>query len=70
MKLVDKFTYLGSSVSSMEHDINRRLAEEWIAIDRLSVIWKPDLSDEIKSHFSGCVHTTIWRHHMDADKAN
>ena len=38
LKLVDKFTYLGSSVSSTETDTNRRLAKAWTAIDRLSVI--------------------------------
>ena len=40
LKLVDKFTYLGSSVSSTETDINTRLAKAWTAINRLSVIWK------------------------------
>ena len=38
LKLVDKFTYLESSVSSTEKDINTRLAKAWTAIDRLSVI--------------------------------
>ena len=38
LKLVDKFTLLGSSVSSTEKDINMRLAKAWTAIDRLSVI--------------------------------
>ena len=38
LKLVDKFTYLGSSVSSTETDINTRLTKAWTAIDRLSVI--------------------------------
>ena len=38
LKLVDKFTYLGSSVSSTETDINTRLAKAWAALDRLSVI--------------------------------
>ena len=41
LKLVDKFTYLGSSVS---------------------VIWKSDLTDEIKHSFfpcSGCITTTM-----------
>ena len=40
LKLVDKFTYLGSSVSSTEADINTRLTKAWKDIDRLSVIWK------------------------------
>ena len=35
LKLVGKFTYLGSSVSSNETDINTRLAKAWTAIDRL-----------------------------------
>ena len=51
LELVDKFTYLGSSVSSTETDINTQLAKAWIAIDCLSVIWKSDLSDKIKRSF-------------------
>ena len=51
LKLEDKFTYLKSSVSSMKNDINMRLANVWTAVDRLSVIWKPDLSDKIKHIF-------------------
>ena len=42
LKLVEKFTYLGSSVSSTETDINTWLAKAWTAIDRLLVIWRPD----------------------------
>ena len=48
LKLVDKFTYLGSSVSSTEKDIDTRLTKAWIAIDRLSIIWKSDLTDKMK----------------------
>ena len=36
LKPVDKFTYLGSSVSSTENDINMRLAKAWTAVNRLS----------------------------------
>ena len=52
LKLVDKFTYLGTSVSSTEIDINMQLAKAWTAMDRLSVIWKSDLTDKIKRSFS------------------
>ena len=38
LKQVDKFTYLESSVSSMEDDINTRLAKAWTAIDRIEVL--------------------------------
>ena len=51
LKLVDKFTYLGSRVSSIETDIDTRLTKAWTANDRLSVIWKSDLTDKIKRSF-------------------
>ena len=51
LKLVDKFTYLGSSVSSTEKDIDTRLTKEWIAIDKLLIIWKSDLTDKMKCSF-------------------
>ena len=51
LKLVDKFTYLGSRVTSTETDINTRLAKSWAAIDSLSVIWQSDLTDKIKNSF-------------------
>ena len=51
LKLVDKFTYLGSSVSSTEKDIDTRLTKAWTAVDRLSIIWKSDLTDKIKRSF-------------------
>ena len=38
LKLVDKFTYLGSSVSSTEKNIDMRRAKACTAIDRISVI--------------------------------
>ena len=51
LKLVDKFTYLGSSVASTEKDIETRLTKAWIAINRLSIIWKSDLTDKMKRSF-------------------
>ena len=51
LKLVDKFTYLGSSVSSTEKDIDKRLTKAWTAIDKLSIIWKSDLIDKMKRSF-------------------
>ena len=70
LKLMDKFTYLGSRVSSTENDINTRSAMTWTAIDRSSVILNSELSNKIKSIFAtnGWVTTTIWMHYMDADK--
>ena len=51
LKLVDKFTYLGSSNSSTEKDIDTRLMKAWTAINRLSIIWKSDLTDKMKHSF-------------------
>ena len=51
LKLVDKFTYLGSSVASTEKDIDMRLMKAWTAINRLSIIWKSDLNDKMKRSF-------------------
>ena len=51
LKLVDKFTYLGSSVSSTEKDIDTQLTKAWTAIHRLSIIWKSDMTDKMKRSF-------------------
>ena len=51
LKLVDKFTFLRSSVSLTETVINMRLAKTWTALDRLLVIWKSDLTDKNKMQF-------------------
>ena len=59
LKLVDKFTYLGSSVSSTEKDIDTWLTKAWIAINRLSVIWKSDLTDKMKRSFFQAVVVSI-----------
>ena len=50
-KLVDKFTYLNNSDSSSENEVNMRLGKMWTAIDRLSIIWKSNLSNKIKRDF-------------------
>ena len=59
LKLVDKFTYLGSSVSSTEKDIDTWLTKAWTAIDRLSIIWKSDLTDKMKRSFFQAVVVSI-----------
>ena len=51
LKLVDNFTYQGSSVSSTEKDIDPRLTKAWTAIDRVLIIWKSDLTDKMKRSF-------------------
>ena len=55
----DKFTYLGSSVESIEKDIETRLTKAWTAINRLSIIWKSDLTDKMKRSFFQAAVTSI-----------
>ena len=65
LKLMDMFTYFRSSVSSTEIDINAWLVKSSITIDRLSVIWKSDLSVFFLS--SSRVSTVVWMHHTNVD---
>ena len=46
-----RFTYLGGSVSSTEKDIDTWLTKAWTPIDKLSIIWKSDLTDKMKRSF-------------------
>ena len=46
--LFNPFSYLGCSISSTESDINMHPAKASTAIDRLSIIWKSDLSHILK----------------------
>ena len=59
VKLVDKFTYLGSSVSLTENDIDTRPRKAWTAIDRLSIIRKSDLTNKMKPSFFQAAVTSI-----------
>ena len=59
LKLVDKFTYLGSSVESTEKDIETRLVKAWTAINRLSIIWKSNLTDKTSILLYGCTTWTL-----------
>ena len=59
LKLVNKFTYLGSRVSSTENDINTLLEKAWTTTGRLSVIWKSYLSVKLKHSFFQAVVVSI-----------
>ena len=59
LNLMDKFTHFEISVSYTENDINTQLAKAWTSIDRLLIIWKPNLSNEIKCNFFQVVVLSI-----------
>ena len=50
-KFVDQFIYRGNHISSTESNINIHIGKAWIAIDRLSIIWKSYPSDKIKRNY-------------------
>ena len=59
LKLIDTFTYLGSSVASTEKNIDTRLMKAWTAFNRLSIIWKSDVTDKMKRSFFEAAVTSI-----------
>ena len=59
LKLVDQFSYLGSNISSTKNYVNILIRKAWIAIDRLSFIWKSDHSDKIKQEYFQAVVVSV-----------
>ena len=59
MKLVDQFIYLGSNILSTEKDVNIPMGKVWTTIDKLTTIWKSDLSDKIKRDFFSAVTVSV-----------
>ena len=67
LKLVDKFSYLGSSVESTEKDIDTRLTKAWTAIDYMEI--RPNRLNETQFlPGNGNIDTAIWLHYLDANK--
>ena len=48
LEIVKEFTYLGALVSSTFEDIKRRIALAWTAQNKLTKIWKSNLSRSFK----------------------
>ena len=58
-------TYASSiwgSISSTEKDIDTRLTKSWTAIDKLSIIWKSDLTDKMKRNYFQAAVMSILLH--------
>ena len=63
-KLMDKFTYLDSSISSTESNVN--ISQR---CELPKIIWKSNRFDKLGIlSSSGCVNTIVWRHHIDTEK--
>ena len=68
LKLVDKFTYIGSIVSSTEKDIDTRLMKAWTAIDSYRsygnqtwpIKWNT-FSSRQRSYRYCCMDALLWR---------
>ena len=48
LKNVDNFIYLGSEIESTDKEIKIIIAKSWVALDKLSSIWKSPLSTTLK----------------------
>ena len=59
LKLVDLLIYLGSNILSTESDVSKYICKAWTAFDRLSTVWKSDLSDKIKREIFQAVAGSI-----------
>ena len=59
LKSVDNYTYLGSEISSMDKEIKIRIAKSWSALDKLSSIWKSNLTATLKRNFFRAVVESV-----------
>lgn len=59
LKKVNDFVYLGSNIASTEKDVLIRMSKAWSALDRLKVIWKSTLSEQIKKNFFRAVVESV-----------
>ena len=48
LEVTNDFKYLGSWISSTEHDIKMRRALAWVALHKMMKVWKSTLNDNLK----------------------
>ena len=48
---MDDFQYLGSHIASTEKDVHVRLTKAWAALNKMNIIWKSNLSHNLKIQF-------------------
>ena len=68
LKLVDKFNYLKSSISSMKNGMSMQLVKAWTAIGYIKV--RPIQKKKKRNFFQEAALITLWMYHLDADKAS
>ena len=55
-----------SNIVFTKSGVNIHIGKAWTGVDRLSIIWKSDLSDKIGIFPScSCVTTTVWLHYLN-----
>ena len=59
LKSVDNYTYPRSEISSIDKDINIRIAKSLSALDKLSSIWKSNLMATLKRNFFRAVIESV-----------
>ena len=66
LKLVYLFTYLGCNISSLKAMSKFVYGRHGQLLNSLSIIWKFDLSDKIKTGFFQAVAVSVWMQHLDS----
>ena len=66
LEVVYDFKYLGSWIDNTEADLRSRKAEAWRACNKLTKVWKSDLSREIKVRLLGSAVESILLYGSDA----
>ena len=73
MNVIERLEFeLAYFETAIKH-FNHYTTKAWATIDRLSIIWRSDLSDEIKRDFFEAVAvsvTTVSIHHLDANETH
>ena len=65
---LDRLIYFSSSISFTKSDVNIHRDKAWTASDMLLIIWKSNLSDEIKQDFLQGVAVSVWLDHLESNK--
>ena len=59
IKNVDNFKYLGSYIANTENYINTRIAKAWAALNSMNILWKSNLSENLKRSFFRAVVESV-----------
>ena len=70
LKSIEQFTFFKSNIPSTENNINLRIEKVGTHIDRLSIVWKSDHSENKVGFLQSCglASTSIWMLYLDSNE--